>query len=210
MAKNIIQLFKRKFLLKKIASYQEIEGWLSENEAVGLYSIARQLPYNAVVVEIGSWQGKSTYCISKGLKSGKVYAIDPFNKDAGTDEGTQKDYDSIYIENTLLENFKKNMIQFGVSDKIIIKQGYSYNFSEDFETINFLFIDGDHSIKGCKTDFELYAQKIKPKGFIAFHDYYPDRPELGPTYVIKEIINKSNDFSFYHIYDSLWVGRKNK
>lgn len=208
MEKNIIQVLKRKLTFKKIADYQKIDGWLSENEALGLYSIAKKLPNESIVVEIGSWQGKSTFCISKGLKSGKLYAIDPFNKDAGTDIGTQQDYDNKIVENSLLDNFKKNMSDLNVDDKIVIKKGYSYDFYEDFDSIDFLFIDGDHSIKGCKLDFDLYANKIKPGGFIALHDFYPNRPELGPTYVINEIIKKSVDFSFYNIYDSLWVGKK--
>ncbi len=65
--------------------YRKINGWLSPDEAIGLNKVAKQLPPNATVVEIGSWQGKSTYCILSGLKSGKVYAIDPFNASGGED-----------------------------------------------------------------------------------------------------------------------------
>jgi len=204
----MIQRVRQKILLSTISNYKKIDGWLSENEAVGLFSIARKLPIDSIVVEIGSWQGKSTYCISKGLKSGKIYAIDPFNKDAGLDFETQQNYDSKVVENSLLYNFQKNMIDFKVSDKIITKKGYSYDFNEEFDKIDFLFIDGDHSVEGCKLDYELYARKINKGGFIAFHDYYPDRPEIGPTFVINEIILKSDIFSFYKLFDSLWVGKK--
>jgi len=175
---------------------------------VGLYSIARKLPIGSIVVEIGSWQGKSTYCLSKGLKSGKLYAIDPFNKDAGADVETQKDYNNKVTQNSLLTSFEKNMIDLKVFQKIIVKNGYSYNFHDDFDEIDFLFIDGDHSIDGCKLDYNLYAHKIKKGGYIALHDYYPDRLDLGPTYVINEMVLKSDDFTFYKIFDSLWVGKK--
>lgn len=208
MGKSLIQKFKRKLLLKQIAGYTNIDGWLSDNEALGLATIAGILPKNAVVVEIGSWQGKSTYCISKSLKSGMVYAIDPFNKDAGFDETTQLDYNNKEMENSMVNSFKRNMKELKVDHKIIIKKGYSYDFHDEFKVIDFLFIDGDHSIQGCKLDFELYAKKIKKFGFIALHDYYSNRPDLGPTYVINEIISKSNEFSFYNLYDSLWVGQK--
>ena len=71
-----------------------------------------------------------------------------------------------------------------------------------------MFIDGDHSIEGCKSDFDLYSPKIVPGGFIAFHDYYKNRDELGPTYVVKNIVLKSDHFKFFKQYDSLWIAKK--
>jgi predicted O-methyltransferase YrrM len=204
----MFQNLVRKSILKRIHRYISIDGWLSDREAFGLYFIAKKLPVNSVIVEIGSWQGKSTYCISKGLKSGKVYAIDPFNAEGGCDTASEKEYVERKGAKDLLEIFKKNMEDRGVLDKIIIKKGYSDQYYNDFDKIDFLFIDGDHSIEGCKSDFNLYAPKIVPGGFIAFHDFYEQRDELGPTYVIKNLILKSNDFKFYQLYDSLWVARK--
>jgi cephalosporin hydroxylase len=37
-------------------------------------------------------------------------------------------------------------------------------------TIDFLFIDGDHSYEGVRSDFEMYAPLVTPGGYIAFHD----------------------------------------
>ncbi len=204
MFKKIIE----KNILKKIDKFRNLDGWLGDNEALGLYSVAHKLGRNAIVVEIGSWQGKSTYCIAKGLRNGKVYAIDPFNADAGQDVGSEEEYKMKKGSNDLLESFTKNMKELNVMEKIEVKKGYSHDFSTDFTAINFLFIDGDHSIAGCKADFELYSDKIIPGGFIAFHDFYEQRNELGPTYVINNIVSKRSDFSFYKQYDTLWVARK--
>jgi cephalosporin hydroxylase len=38
------------------------------------------------------------------------------------------------------------------------------------EGVDFLFIDGDHSYDGAKTDFINYSPLVKPGGLIAFHD----------------------------------------
>ncbi len=206
MFKKIID----KNILKKIDKFRNLDGWLSDNEALGLYSVARKLSRNAIVVEIGSWQGKSTYCIAKGLRNGKVYAIDPFNADAGQDVASEDEYRMKKGSNDLLENFTANMKELNVMEKIAVKKGYSYDFTNDFTEINFLFIDGDHSIAGCKADFEMYSGKIVPGGFIAFHDFYEQRNELGPTYVINNIVSKRADFSFYKQYDTLWVARKSE
>lgn len=36
--------------------------------------------------------------------------------------------------------------------------------------VDFLFIDGDHTFEGVKSDFEAYSPLVKPGGIIAFHD----------------------------------------
>jgi len=207
--KNILK--KRK--LKRIANYRDIDGWLTDNEALGLYNIARKLPKQSHSLEIGSWQGKSSYCISKGIKDGKLTVIDPFNASGGFDIASEKEYQlktKEKGETTLLESFKYNMNNLGVLNKIIVKKGYSYDFDDEIGALDFLFIDGDHSVEGCKKDYELYSDKVKKGGFIAFHDFDESRLDLGPTYVVNNYVLKSSGFSFYGLYDSLWVGIRNK
>ena len=47
------------------------------------------------------------------------------------------------------------------------------------ESIDFLFIDGDHTYEGVKKDFEMYSPLVVDKGIIAFHDVAPHTPESG-------------------------------
>ncbi len=54
----------------------------------------------------------------------------------------------------------------------------------------------------------MSSGKIVPCGFIAFHDFFEQRNELGPTYVINNIVSKRGDLSFNKQYDILWVARK--
>jgi len=42
------------------------------------------------------------------------------------------------------------------------------------DPIDFLFIDGDHTYKGIKNDFEMYAPLVRKGGLIAFHDIIPN------------------------------------
>ena len=41
------------------------------------------------------------------------------------------------------------------------------------KSLDFIFIDGDHSYEGVKKDFETYSQLVKKDGIIAFHDIVP-------------------------------------
>ena len=42
------------------------------------------------------------------------------------------------------------------------------------EPLDVLFIDGDHSYSGVRTDFELYAPLVRPGGVIGLHDINED------------------------------------
>jgi len=45
------------------------------------------------------------------------------------------------------------------------------NFDKSFDLI---FIDGDHTMKGCLADLRMCASLAKNSGVIICHDYYPD------------------------------------
>jgi MMP 1-O-methyltransferase len=202
-AKNLIHYY---WIKRRIGEYEQIDGWLTKSEAVGLHTVASLLPSDAVVVEIGTWKGKSTYCIAKGLKSGKIYSVDPF--DASGEEDSAVVYEQRRGNSSLLEQFETRMKLLNVYEKITPMKGLSNQFVGKFNSIDFLFIDGDHSIQGCDFDFVNYAPFLKKGGYLAFHDYYADRDELGPTWVVKNRVLRSEDYKFINLYDTLWVAQK--
>lgn len=189
-----------------IKDYSTIQGWLTPLEAYYLYYYAKKLPKTAVVVEIGSWKGKSTYCLAKGLKNGKVFAIDPF--EVNGEEDSLVAYSKAKGSEPLFIQFMKNLKRLNVYDKIVPLKGYSRDFVNKFNSIDLLFIDGNHSIPECLFDYQNYANKISTNGFLLIHDYVPNRKKLGPTSVIENHILPSNLFKEVGIYNSLWIGRK--
>jgi hypothetical protein len=55
--------------------------------------------------------------------------------------------------------------------------------------VDFLFIDGDHSYEGVKTDFELYSQILSENGVIVIHDTDGDYEE---TLIVSEDSKKNH------------------
>ncbi len=54
-------------------------------------------------------------------------------------------------------------------------------------SLDFVFIDADHSYLGCKADIEAWAPKVKPGGLISGHDYLnPQFPEFGVKRAVDE------------------------
>lgn len=191
---------------QRFKAYLDIEGFLSPVEAMALYRYARRVPAGGNVLEIGCWKGKSTYCLATGLRSGTVNVIDPF--DAYGEPGSKEVYESERGDQSLLEQFKSGMSKYGVLNKINILPGYSRDYVGKVPQLDLLFIDADHSIEGCKFDYENYEPRLKIGGYLAFHDYHPERASLGPTYVLHELVNPSGKFRQAGIFGTLWVGQK--
>jgi predicted O-methyltransferase YrrM len=210
------QFIKRRGLkYRSIFPYEGIPGWLTEDEAITLYELARQLPPNSpVAVEIGSWQGKSSLVLSKGLK-GKtkpvLYCIDPFNGDAGASDRVIYSRALSTMNKTLKEAFLDNMRRHGVLDVVRPLEGYSFEFVKDFkDPIDLLFIDGNHEFDAVLQDYEQWSPLLRPGGIIAFHDVVmEDNPDPeGPVKVAKQHILDNPLWADVKLVDALLMARK--
>jgi hypothetical protein len=201
---------KSKYRLRKVRGYEDIDGWLTPAEASGLFEIAhltsQSHPQDAEVLEIGSWKGKSTFCLARGLRQGTIHCVDPFNADGEPE--SKVIYERRQGNNHLLDQFQRNLSSVPKSVRIQIHQGYSHQFTHQFPRLQLLFIDGDHSIAGCRYDFENYAGRLVPGGILAFHDYDPERKDLGPTWVIENLVHKDPSYSTLLRRDSLCAFQK--
>ena len=180
----------------------KIEGWLFDEESqllarkmIDLYNTFG--PINFRVVEIGSYCGKSTIAMALMLKEispdPKLYAIDPHEGDIGEAEKKPP----------TLGKFLRNIVSYGCEDIIIpivltSRQYASMNsmdYSKVYHKFHFLFIDGLHDPESVSSDFVFHANRVKDKGFVAFHDYgtFP-----GVTEFVDELIRES---ALYKVVD---------
>ena len=156
-----------------------VEGFLKEEQGIYLYETAKSLPDNAVIVEIGSYLGRSASFIAAALKESNktFFAVDTFENHAMT-EGKRD----------TLASFKENTKPF--NDHIQILQGLSAEVVRDFSlSIDLLFIDGDHSYEGCLADLESWLPHVKEGGSIIFHDYYSRSPTKRVKVVVDQFCN---------------------
>lgn len=166
---------------------QDVGGWLTNEEAITLYSLAKNCTGEGVIVEVGSWMGKSTICLGKGSLAGcraKVYTIDPHTGAGG-----------IYGEDIwTFDTFKENIRAAGVSDIVVPLVSTSEEASKGFsELVELIFIDGGHDYKSVKQDFELWYPKVIDGGVMAFHDV-AWRTFGGPRKLVRDKVYKSKHF----------------
>lgn len=108
------------------------------------------------VVEIGSFQGVSSRTIA--LHCNKLYCVDPWEWQATVD--AEKVFDSILKDYPNINKIKSNSVE---ASKLF----------ED-NSLDLVYIDGDHSYDAIMQDISAWFKKVKINGYIAGHDNYID------------------------------------
>ena len=179
----------------------KVEGWLSHKEGELLYNLAKNCSGRGVIVEIGSWKGKSTIWLGKGSKKGesiKVYAVDPH---IGFPDVIET-YGKIWT----YEGFKNNIKAAAVDDVVVSIVKTSEDAAGDFnEPVELIFIDGVHQYDYVKLDFQLWFPKVIPGGTMAFHD---TTGGYGAKQVVEELVYKSKHFKNVRFADSITFAEK--
>lgn len=110
------------------------------------------------VLEVGSWHGGTLYHWIKNAVPGAIVAsIDmPMN---GSMSSRQKWGEWASQAGVTLAAWVGNS-----HDKSIMQR------ADNLAPFDFIFIDGDHSWNGVKSDFDNYFPMVRPGGCIVFHD----------------------------------------
>ena len=204
--RNGYAIFKKEVI--KAESYQiiqpaveAIEGFMVPGQEEYLFKKVKSLPTDAVIVEIGSYKGRSTVAMAYAClgTNRKIYCIDTW-------DGNESDFS----ERNFFEIWQQNVHNNNLQQYVEPLRGYSHDILHRLseltngKKIDFIFIDGSHKYVDVLKDFELSYPLVKEGGWIAFHDVISTWP--GPDKVWHEIAKWQ---LVHHEYSStLACGRK--
>jgi hypothetical protein len=131
------------------------------------------------MIEIGAYMGESTMMIACTGLFKTTYVIEPHKGEEEFNKEMEYDWDVVKDE------YIKNTRYF---DNITLISDYSYNVVDRFEdkSIDFIYIDANHSYEDVKRDLELYYPKLKSDGVIGGHDFNDRWP--GVKKAVTEVI----------------------
>lgn len=181
---------------------ESIDGWLTEPEANLLYNLGKNCKGKGVIVEIGTWKGKSTICLAYGSKAGnkvKIVTIDPH-----TGGVYERDLykDPIWTFDEFKANIRKANVEALITGKVATSEEVAKNWKEPVEL---LWIDGSHLYKDIKRDFKMWLPHVIDGGIVAMHDTINIE---GPRKAAIEEIYKSKKFKDLGVVDSITFARK--
>lgn len=152
--------------------------------------------------ELGVWKGRTFKHLLNTFSDLKMIGVDLYAPQPNS-EGPEKWVSGENGHEWDHERYYRDLVNFcnSKNNKGVIIRDYTFNAVKLVEdhSLDFVFIDADHSYEGVKTDINDWEPKVKPGGFVFGHDI--DWPTVkkaveeryGNDYVIEE------DNVWYHV-----------
>ena len=178
-----------------LLSFQEVwarvdgvDGWLTAEEAAALYGAAMQTPQDGLIVEVGSYKGRSLTVLAETGR--RVLAVDPLEL-------------GVSIAKTAITEETVAALQAVVDAypnvEWIRKRSGEVNPPHD---IDLLYIDASHRYPHPLEDFRAFQKYLKPEALVAWHDYGRD---FGVTKSVDELI-ASGEFTWLSKNGTMVIG----
>jgi MMP 1-O-methyltransferase len=176
----------------------DVEGWLSDRQGRALFDAAARATGGGVIVEIGSWKGRSTTWLASGarLAGQRVYAIDPHR-------GSRED-PAVETLNEFLDNLARNGLADVVEPMVMTSEEAAARIAGPIEL---LFIDGDHSYEAVRRDAELWLPRLMDGGTVMFHDV-ATAAYTGPRRIARRMVCRNSGFHGIARVGSMLVARR--
>jgi len=125
-----------------------VPALLTLAERLALSTLVAGSAEDEAIVEVGPYRGGSTRILLESAQRRKLFTIDLFDN----------------IDRELLD-----------LSQVTLVLGGTEAFATAYEnlSVGLLFIDGDHSFSGVRTDFQALCKLVSTDGQIAFHDFCP-------------------------------------
>jgi predicted O-methyltransferase YrrM len=162
------------------------KGFLPPTEALALYDAAWAVAPYGVMVEVGTYCGKSATYLGAAARArgGTVVTVDHHRGSEENQPGWEwHDPDlvdpAVGVMDTL-PFFRRAMHRAGLEDAVVAVVGRSTTVSAWWTTpLAMLFIDGGHTEEHAHSDYAGWARHLLPGGVLAIHDVFPDPADGG-------------------------------
>lgn len=136
-------------------------GWFAREDVEFYRHVYQDLvPENGHTAEVGVYKGRSLMSVADIIKAKniQVTAVDNFSHE-------------------MQREFLKTRDDFGLSELVALLRGDSVACSAFVPdaSLDFVFIDADHSYEAVKADIATWKPKLKPTGHMGGHDYFLER-----------------------------------
>jgi len=159
---------------------------------------------SGICVEVGTWEGSFSEGVLEVPGVTKLYCVDPykhFENDEypdGMNSLSQEQFDNLFLDTS-----RKLTTKFGNRVEFIRKMSSDAATQFDDDSLDFVYIDGNHDYKYVLEDLNTWYPKIKPGGYLCGDDVYSrnlaDHDENGNV----KRIWASNSWGHYGTYKAL-------
>ena len=147
----------------KIWESNNSRALIQKEEGKVLFDMTKGLPEGSLVVEIGSYEGKSSSVLASVADNNnfRLICVDPLVHDPNM---------GVPVTSKTRAIFKKSIL--GVFKNVSWLAMTANEAAEKVtKKIDFLFIDGDHTYEGVMDDYKNWLPKLRSGCCVTLHDY---------------------------------------
>jgi hypothetical protein len=154
---------------------EQLVGWCSRDKAMIIARIVLQ-ERPLVCVEIGIFGGRSLIPCAAALRylgAGAIYGIEAWTPKVAVENVTNKGNDEWWATvdfASIKREFYRFVAAENLTEQVKVIEAPSNRAAALFDQIDFLHIDGSHSMVNAAEDVILYARKVRSGGTIVFDD----------------------------------------
>jgi len=147
------------------------------------HELLNRLPKGSTVAELGIEQGLFSKEILERCQPAQLMLVDT--------------WPDVRIKETCIANTR-------MSDKVFLKQitSVTYLKTQSENSLDWVYIDTDHTYKTTKEELEAAAKAVKPEGFICGHDYTSISYSGLKRYGVVEAVN---EFCVQYGYEFIYL-----
>ena len=154
-------------------------GFMPPAEGMALYETAAHYARVGPVVEIGTYQGKSTIYLAAGARPRVVVTVDHHRGSEEHQPGWEYHDPTLIEESTgridTLPRLRETLHKAGLEDDVVVVVASSQRAAQMWsQPLGLLFIDGGHTDEQAQADYESWALHVARHGALAIHDVFPD------------------------------------
>lgn len=175
------------------------EAWgifthMTPEERLLLYTLALRQRKGAVLVEVGSYLGASACFLAAAAgelgEGAAVHCVDTWHNDAMS-EGSRDTWNEFH------SNTRRH------SSAIVAHRGLSVEVARSFDReVDLLFLDGDHSYEGCRSDVLAWLPRVRRGGVLVLHDFGWAE---GVQRVVSELIMPARSGPGHVLQNTFWT-----
>ncbi|UFS83218.1 class I SAM-dependent methyltransferase [Rhizobium sp. T136] len=166
---------------------KSLEGWCSREKSMAIVKIINDIKPE-ICVEIGVYGGRSLIPAAAALRAngkGAIYGIETWRPDVATEHATNEVNDEWWTKidfHSIKSDFYRFVAEHDLASQVRLIEAPSASVSGLFDTIDYLHIDGGHSIYNAAEDVIHYSKKVRKGGAIIMDD--ANWPSTGPAIAI--------------------------
>jgi predicted O-methyltransferase YrrM len=164
-----------------------------------LYQLFAKLGYKTGC-EVGLEKGKNAVQMFENIPDLKLYGVDPYKQHPQCSyvyAAEARHWNQAYLNGCMLQAIERMK---GRNFELL--KGFSEDVTKEIPdgSLDFVYIDGDHSYDMVMLDVILWGRKIRKGGIISGHDYFYNKNNLGRRAKVTQAISdytKLHEIKFF-------------